>query len=105
MQIYDDFKDFELSEKQSVDKIVSYFKKSNFNRFYFNSIYELIYFNKLIIFIKDKNGNILDTEISKNNDEVTFYEEILEKEINEYFRDYMIKVLIIPFIKKERKKN
>ena len=102
MQIYDDFKDFELSEKQSVDKIVSYLKKSNFNRFYFNSIYELIYFNKLIIFIKDKNGNILDTEISKNNDEVTFYEEILEKEINEYFRDYMIKVLIIPFIKRKK---
>ena len=102
MSIYDDFKDFELSDKESVDKIVSYLKKSKFNRFYFNSVYELIYFNKLIIFIKDKDDNVLDSELIKNNNEVIFYEQILEDEINEYFRDFMIKVIIIPFIKKKK---
>ena len=103
MQIYDDFKDFELSDKESVDKIVAYLKKSKFNRFYFNSIYELIYFNKLIVFIKDKDNNVFYPEIIKNNNnEVIFIEQILEDEINEYFRDYMIKVLIIPFQKKKK---
>ena len=102
MSIYDDFKDFELSDKESVDKIVSYLKKSKFNRFYFNSVYELIYFNKLIIYIKDKDDNVLDSELIKNNNEVIFYEQILEDEINEYFRDFMIKVIIIPFIKKKK---
>ena len=102
MNIYDDFKDFELSDKESVDKIVSYLKKSKFNRFYFNSVYELIYFNKLIIYIKDKDDNVLDSELIKNNNEVIFYEQILEDEINEYFRDFMIKVIIIPFIKKKK---
>ena len=102
MNIYDDFKDFELSDKESVDKIISYLKKSKFNNFYFNSVYELIYFNKLIIFIKDKDDNVLDSEIIKNNNEVIFYEQILEDEINEYFRDFMIKVIIIPFIKKKK---
>jgi hypothetical protein len=104
MQIYDDFKDFELSDKESVDKIVAYLKKSKFNRFYFNSIYELIYFNKLIVFIKDKDNNVFYPEIinNNNNNEVIFIEQILEDEINEYFRDYMIKVLIIPFQKKKK---
>ena len=102
MNIYDDFKDFELSEKDAVDKIVSYLKKSKFNKFYFNSVYELIYFGKLVIFIKDKNNNILDDTLTDNNNEIIFYEEILEKEINEYFREYMTKVLIIPFLKKKQ---
>ena len=102
MNIYDDFKDFELSEKDTVDRIILYLKKSKFNKFYFNSVYELIYFGKLIIFIKDKNNKILDDTLTDNSNEIIFYEEILEKEIIEYFREYMIKVLIIPFLKKKK---
>ena len=104
MNIYKDFKDFDLSKQYIVDRVKTYLNKSEFNRFYFNCIYEYIYFNNLNIIIKDKEDKIYDWQFynKKYENNLKFYEQIFENEINEYLRDYIIEIIIKPFIKKKK---
>ena len=104
MNIYKDFKDFDLSKQYIVDRVKTYLNKSEFNRFYFNCIYEYIYFNKLNILIIDKNEKMYDWQFynKKHENDLKFYEQIFDNEINEYLRDYIVEIIIKPFIEKKK---
>jgi hypothetical protein len=107
-----DFNDLEnyYKEKnennQTVDMIKTYISKSEFNEYYFTSIYLQMLKQNLSIFIKDKNGKIYaEPYEDKNNKVLKFYELIFQEDdqINNFFNDYIIMNIIKPFEKKKQK--
>ena len=107
-----DFNDLEnyYKEKnennQTVSMIKTYISKSEFNEYYFSSIYLQMLQQNLSIFIKDKNGKIYaEPYEDKNNKVLKFYELIFDEDdqINNFFNDYIIINIIKPFEKKKQK--
>jgi len=107
--------DFDILEKyykkknenyNTVNNIRTYISKSEFNKYFFTSIYLKIKTNfQLTIFIKLKNGKIL-AQPHVSEKERRFFDLILEKDnsINKYFSDYIIMNVIDPFKNEKEKK-
>jgi hypothetical protein len=94
----EDLKILEKKNKDLVDNIKDYLNEDNFNKFYFYSVYELMYYEKLNILIKNK-SKLYDTKNFNISYDFTFYEEINDDRINHFFSSYMEEIYLKPYIK------
>ena len=102
--ILKDFEKLEMKNSDIVNRIKNWIDKSKFNKYYFNCIYNLLFFNQLNVFIKDEKGKTTNLNLlGKNNDSINFFEVILIEDVNEYFENYIILLEIEPFVKNKKK--
>merc|ERR1712227_866679 len=87
----DDFNTLAKKNKELVDDMKIYLNQNKFNKFYFYSIYELMYNEKLKIFIIDNKQKTYDIQYPKikYSYDLIFYEHINDKKINNFFSTYL----------------
>ena len=100
----EDFNTLAKENKELVDDMKIYLNQNKFNKFYFYSIYELMYNEKLNMFIIDNKQKTYDIQYPKikYSYDLIFYEHINDKKINNFFSTYLNEIFLKPFVEQKK---